>query len=127
MKQVRADIQSGKFVKDWMLESRVNQTSFKAMRAKCDAQNGRGGQTFARYPGSPSARWSPFLAHSRLAEIQLLAQDMISSGVTQLDTSKNLGGGYRWPLHCERLGIGPGTNRNQVDQINTPSSPHGSF
>jgi len=34
MKQVLADIQSGKFVKDWMLENRVNQTSFKAMRAK---------------------------------------------------------------------------------------------
>jgi len=28
------DIQSAKFVKDWMLENRVNQTSFKAMRAK---------------------------------------------------------------------------------------------
>ena len=31
------DIQSGKFVKDWMLENRVNQTSFKAMRAKMAA------------------------------------------------------------------------------------------
>ena len=37
MKQILADIQSGKFVKDWMLENRVNQTSFKAMRAKCDS------------------------------------------------------------------------------------------
>jgi ketol-acid reductoisomerase len=36
MRQVLDDIQSGKFVKDWMLENRVNQTSFKAMRAKCD-------------------------------------------------------------------------------------------
>jgi len=36
MKQVLADIQSGKFVKDWMLENKVSQTSFKAMRAKCD-------------------------------------------------------------------------------------------
>ena len=35
MKSILADIQSGKFVKDWMLENRVNQTSFKAMRAKC--------------------------------------------------------------------------------------------
>src|SRR6266852_4050738 len=35
MKRILADIQSGKFVKDWMLENRVNQTSFKAMRAKC--------------------------------------------------------------------------------------------
>jgi ketol-acid reductoisomerase len=37
MKKVLDDIQSGKFVKDWMLENRVNQTSFKAMRAKCDS------------------------------------------------------------------------------------------
>ena len=36
VKQVLADIQSGKFVKDWMLENKVSQTSFKAMRAKCD-------------------------------------------------------------------------------------------
>ena len=35
MKRILADIQSGKFVKDWMLENKVNQTSFKAMRAKC--------------------------------------------------------------------------------------------
>jgi ketol-acid reductoisomerase len=35
MKRILADIQSGKFAKDWMLENRVNQTSFKAMRAKC--------------------------------------------------------------------------------------------
>src|SRR5437763_15738106 len=34
MKRILGDIQSGKFVKDWMLENRVNQTSFKAMRAK---------------------------------------------------------------------------------------------
>src|SRR5436309_9251085 len=37
MKKILADIQSGKFVKDWMLENRVNQTSFKAMRAACAA------------------------------------------------------------------------------------------
>jgi ketol-acid reductoisomerase len=36
MKAILDDIQSGKFVKDWMLENRVSQTSFKAMRAKCD-------------------------------------------------------------------------------------------
>jgi ketol-acid reductoisomerase len=36
MKAVLADIQGGKFTRDWMLENRVNQTSFKAMRAKCD-------------------------------------------------------------------------------------------
>jgi ketol-acid reductoisomerase len=37
MKRILADIQSGKFVKDWMLENRVNQTSFKAQRAKLAA------------------------------------------------------------------------------------------
>jgi ketol-acid reductoisomerase len=34
MKNILTDIQSGKFVKDWMLENKVNQTSFKAQRAK---------------------------------------------------------------------------------------------
>src|SRR4029079_3567765 len=34
MKRVLDDIQSGRFTKDWMLENRVNQTSFKATRAK---------------------------------------------------------------------------------------------
>jgi ketol-acid reductoisomerase len=34
MKRVLNDIQSGKFTRDWMLENRVNQTSFKAMRLK---------------------------------------------------------------------------------------------
>jgi len=33
MKRVLADIQSGKFTRDWMLENKVNQTSFKATRA----------------------------------------------------------------------------------------------
>jgi len=37
MKNILADIQSGKFVKDWMLENKVNQTSFKAMRSKLAA------------------------------------------------------------------------------------------
>jgi len=37
MKDILADIQSGKFAKDWMLENRVNQTSFKAMRQACDS------------------------------------------------------------------------------------------
>ena len=34
MKCILADIQSGRFTKDWMLENKVNQTSFKATRAK---------------------------------------------------------------------------------------------
>ena len=37
MKRILADIQSGRFARDWMLENRVNQTSFKAMRAKMAA------------------------------------------------------------------------------------------
>jgi len=37
MKRILNDIQTGKFARDWMLENRVNQTSFKAMRAKCAA------------------------------------------------------------------------------------------
>ena len=34
MKRMLDDIQSGKFTRDWMLENKVNQTSFKATRAK---------------------------------------------------------------------------------------------
>jgi ketol-acid reductoisomerase len=37
MKRILDDIQSGKFTRDWMLENKVNQTSFKAMRAKMAA------------------------------------------------------------------------------------------
>ncbi|MCG8455192.1 MAG: hypothetical protein MI919_02855 [Holophagales bacterium] len=32
-----ADIQAGRFTRDWMLENKVGQTSLKAMRAKADA------------------------------------------------------------------------------------------
>ena len=34
MKKILNDIQTGTFTRNWMLENRVNQTSFKAMRAK---------------------------------------------------------------------------------------------
>ena len=34
MKRILTDIQTGKFTRDWMLENRVNQTSFKAVRAR---------------------------------------------------------------------------------------------
>lgn len=37
MKRVLTDIQSGKFTRDWMLEAKVNQTSFKATRARVNA------------------------------------------------------------------------------------------
>ena len=44
MKRILADIQSGKFTRDWMLENRVNQTSFKAMRGKMARAPDRGGR-----------------------------------------------------------------------------------
>jgi ketol-acid reductoisomerase len=34
MRRVLADIQSGRFARDWMLENRVNQSSFKATRRR---------------------------------------------------------------------------------------------
>ncbi len=37
MKRVLNDIQSGKFTRDWMLENKVNQASFKATRARANA------------------------------------------------------------------------------------------
>ena len=37
MKRILDDIQSGRFARNWMLENKVNQTSFKAMRAKMAA------------------------------------------------------------------------------------------
>lgn len=37
MKEILTDIQEGRFTRDWMLENKVGQTSFKAMRAKADA------------------------------------------------------------------------------------------
>jgi ketol-acid reductoisomerase len=39
MKRVLADIQSGKFTRDWMLENKVNQASFKATRARVNAHD----------------------------------------------------------------------------------------
>jgi ketol-acid reductoisomerase len=37
MKRVLENIQSGRFTRDWMLENKVNQTSFKAIRARNNA------------------------------------------------------------------------------------------
>lgn len=34
MKRILDDIQTGRFTRDWMLENKVNQTSFKALRAR---------------------------------------------------------------------------------------------
>ena len=39
MKRVLDDIQSGKFTRDWMLENKVNQASFKATRARANAHD----------------------------------------------------------------------------------------
>ncbi len=37
MRKILDDIQSGRFTRDWMLENKVNQTSFKASRARAQA------------------------------------------------------------------------------------------
>ncbi len=37
MKDILTDIQEGRFARDWMLENKVGQTSFKALRAKSEA------------------------------------------------------------------------------------------
>jgi ketol-acid reductoisomerase len=37
MKKILQDIQTGRFTRDWMLENKVNQTSFKASRARSQA------------------------------------------------------------------------------------------
>jgi ketol-acid reductoisomerase len=42
MKRIVGDIQLGRFVKEWMLENKVNQTSFKAMHVKLGEHPGRG-------------------------------------------------------------------------------------
>tara|TARA_B100000674_G_scaffold499041_1_gene541235 strand:- start:197 stop:1261 length:1065 start_codon:yes stop_codon:yes gene_type:complete len=39
MKAILKDIQSGKFVRDWMLENKINQPNFKAMRRKSSEHN----------------------------------------------------------------------------------------
>ena len=44
MKKVLGDIQSGRFTRDWMLENKVNQTSFKATRAKLAEHRHRAGR-----------------------------------------------------------------------------------
>jgi ketol-acid reductoisomerase len=38
MKRVLADIQSGRFASQWMLENKVNQPNFKAMRRRLGEQ-----------------------------------------------------------------------------------------
>ena len=74
MKKVLADIQSGKFVKDWMLENKVNQTSFKAMRAKlAEHPIGSGRRQTARDDavdqGTSAGGPQPKLIHGMFASI----------------------------------------------------------
>ena len=48
MKRVLEDIQSGRFARDWMLENKVNQASFKATRRRLRAPDRAGGRAAAR-------------------------------------------------------------------------------
>jgi ketol-acid reductoisomerase len=93
MKRMLADIQSGKFARDWMLESKVNRTSFKATRAKlaqhpikediCDAEAARrcvenairrGGQvSVARVHRTPQARFGR-TSTERLGQSQIKSE-----------------------------------------------------
>jgi ketol-acid reductoisomerase len=61
MKEILADIQSGRFVKDWMLENKVGQTSFKAMRNAC-------GQHPIEDVGERLRAMMPWIAASKLVD-----------------------------------------------------------
>ncbi|MFN3401647.1 MAG: ketol-acid reductoisomerase, partial [Ferrovibrio sp.] len=61
MKRVLEDIQSGRFTRNWMLENKVNQTSFKATRAR-----------LAQHPieevGSKLRAMMPWIAKNKLVD-----------------------------------------------------------
>ena len=61
MKRVLEDIQSGRFTRNWMLENKVNQTSFKATRAR-----------LAKHPieevGSKLRAMMPWIAKNKLVD-----------------------------------------------------------
>ena len=61
MKAVLEDIQSGKFTREWMLENKVNQTNFKAMRARM-------GQHGIEDVGEKLRAMMPWIAKSRLVD-----------------------------------------------------------
>ncbi len=61
MKRVLTDIQSGKFARDWMLENRVNQSSFKAMRR-------RAGEHPIEQVGEKLRGMMPWIAQNRLVD-----------------------------------------------------------
>jgi len=61
MKEVLADIQSGRFTRNWMLENRVNQTSFKAMRRQM-------GEHPIEQVGEKLRAMMPWIAKNRLVD-----------------------------------------------------------
>ncbi|HAK62854.1 MAG: ketol-acid reductoisomerase [Pseudomonadota bacterium] len=61
MKAALDDIQSGRFTRDWMLENRVNQTNFKAMRSRM-SQHG------IEDVGEKLRAMMPWIAKSRLVD-----------------------------------------------------------
>ncbi|MFP5468597.1 MAG: ketol-acid reductoisomerase [Alphaproteobacteria bacterium] len=61
MKAVLNDIQTGKFTREWMLENKVNQTNFKAMRARM-------GQHGIEDVGEKLRAMMPWIAKSRLVD-----------------------------------------------------------
>lgn len=61
MKRVLGDIQSGKFVREWMLENKVNQLSFKAMRRRNAAHQ-------IEQVGEKLRAMMPWIAKSRLVD-----------------------------------------------------------
>ena len=61
MKRILADIQTGRFTRDWMLENKVNQTSFKAIRA-------RNAQHPIEDVGSKLRAMMPWIAKNKLVD-----------------------------------------------------------
>jgi hypothetical protein len=70
MKRVLTDIQSGKFTRDWMLENKVNQASFKATRAQQRASDRGSRRQAPRHDavdqGKGAGRQDQELSRSRL-------------------------------------------------------------
>ena len=61
MKRILDDIQSGRFAREWMLENRVGQTSFKAMRRRAAAYP-------AEAVGEKLRAMMPWIAEGRLVD-----------------------------------------------------------
>jgi ketol-acid reductoisomerase len=61
MKKILEEIQTGRFAREWMLENRVNQTSFKAMRARMSAHQ-------MEQVGGKLRDMMPWIAKNRLVD-----------------------------------------------------------